>query len=387
MNSVFLVSLAAFGMLQGMAKLRPLPMKGMSASVLASENPPREADSAVVSGTVLDPSGGALVGAKVVLTHEGKPYKESLTDSAGAFQINSVAPGRYILDVQAAGFQELKRDVVLGKKPAAPLRLVLAIAAEKQVVNVSADQAAPVVSTETSENQSANTIERSSLDRLPVFDQDYITTLSRFLDDNAIGSNGVTLVVNGVEANGPGVTPSANPGVKINQNPYSALSSRPGRARLEIITKGGTEEFHGTVNIMFRHAIFDATNRFAITKPPERRQFYEGSISGPLGPRKKTTFLFSLDQDMDDQQAVVNASGVNGPIHQNVPAPMRHFFGSGRVFHNFSNGDQFWIGYSLSGKPVRIRMSAGLFWRILGTTWRCRSMKSMSAIGISFLLS
>src|ERR1039458_5431589 len=78
----------------------------------------------------------------------------------------------------------------------------------------------------------------NALDRIPVFDQDYITTMSRFLDDNATGTNGVTLVVNGIEANGPGVTPSAIQEVKINNNPYSARFSRPGRARLEIVTKG-----------------------------------------------------------------------------------------------------------------------------------------------------
>jgi Carboxypeptidase regulatory-like domain/TonB dependent receptor-like, beta-barrel len=350
MISVFLAAVAAIAMLHGqqrMAGQRQVPMEGGPATVLATENPPPQAESGVVSGSVLDPSGSALVGVKVVLTlTDGQPYKHALTDAAGAFRMGNVAPGRYMVDVQAPGFQELKREVAIGKKAPGPMRLLLAIATEKLVVNVSADQAAPVVSTEVSENQSANTIERSSLDRLPIFDQDYITTLSRFLDDNAIGTNGVTLVVNGVEANGPGVTSSAIQEVRINQNPYSALFSRPGRARLEIITKGGTEDFHGTINVMFRDAIFDATNKFAITKPSERRQFYEGSISGPLGHGKKTTFLLSLDKDMDDQEAVVNATGVNGPINQNVAAPMRHFFGSGRVFHDFSNGDQFWIGYS-----------------------------------------
>ena len=66
--------------------------------------------------------------------------------------------------------------------------------------------------------------------------------MSRFLDDNATGTNGVTLVVNGIEANGPGVTPSAIQEVKINNNPYSARFSRPGRARLEIVTKSGSPE-------------------------------------------------------------------------------------------------------------------------------------------------
>lgn len=326
-----------------------------------TDDSPAGALAGTVAGTLLDPSGSALVAVKVVLTQaDGQPSRQTLTNPTGSFRFENVAPGRYILDVQVDGFQELTRDILVGKKPIVPMRLMLAIGTEKQVIHVSADQAAPVVSTEFSENQSANTIERSSLDRLPVFDQDYITTLSRFLDDNAIGTNGVTLVVNGVEANGPGVTPSAIQEVKINQNPYSALFSRPGRARLEIVTKGGTTAFHGTANAMFRDAVFDATNKFAITKPAEHRQFYEGSVSGPLGHGKKTTFLLSLDQDMDDQQVVVNATGVNGPINANVPAPMRHFFGSGRVFHDLANGDQFWIGYSYERQTNKNQNVGGL---------------------------
>jgi len=72
--------------------------------------------------------------------------------------------------------------------------------------------------------------------------------MSRFLDDNATGANGgVALVVNGIEANGPGVTPSAVHEVKINNNPYSARFSRPGRARLEIVTKGASSAYHGSL--------------------------------------------------------------------------------------------------------------------------------------------
>ena len=309
-------------------------------------NAQRSSKASVITGTVLDPSGSAIVRARVVLSRgDGQPSAETTTDATGAFRIEAAA-GTYVLDVQASGFQEMRRDLVIGKKPSSPLRLVLGIATEKQVVTVSADQAAPVVSTEVSDNLNANTIDRAALDRLPVFDQDYIATMSRFLDDNAIGTNGITLVVNGVEANGPGVTSSAIQEVRINQNPYSALFSRPGRARLEIVTKGGTADLHGTANFMFRDAFFDATNKFAITKPPERRQFYEGSLSGPLTHGGKTTFLLSLDQDLDDQQAIVNAPGPNGTIHENVPSPMHHFFGSGRIFHDLANGDQFWIGYS-----------------------------------------
>ena len=348
MRGCGLIILAGFGFFQGQPRVswaQALSDNGEQAHSPATSPP--SFGSTVVNGTVFDPSGGAIPHAKVVLSRsDGRTLAETSSDAGGTFRFEGVGPGAYFLTVQATGFESLRRDFLVAKKAILPIKLVLSIATEKQLVTVSADQAAPVVSTEVSENQNANTIDRAALDRLPVFDQDYITTLSRFLDDNATGTNGITLVVNGVEANGPGVTKSAIQEVRINQNPYSALFSRPGRARLEIITKGGSADFHGSVSVMFRDAVFDATNKFATAKPPERRQFYEGSLSGPLGRGKKTTFLLSLDEDLDDQQGIVNAFGVNGPINENVPAPMRHFFGSGRVFHDFRNGDQFWIGYS-----------------------------------------
>jgi hypothetical protein len=116
---------------------------------------------------------------------------------------------------------------------------------------------------------------------------------------------------------------------------------------LEIITKGGTPDFHGTFNFLFRDSIFDARNAFAVTKPSEDRRFYEGSLTGPLGPGKKNTFLLSMESDEDNLDTIVSAIGANGsPIHDNVPAPERHFFTSFRAFHDFASGDQFWIAYS-----------------------------------------
>ena len=236
----------------------------------------------MISGVVLDPSGAAIPAAKVSLIGaDGTLVDQSLTDNAGMFRFNHVAAGEYTVDIQAAGFRETKTNAVVGVKRPPSLRVVMTIAVENQTVNVGAG--APLVSVEIAENQNANTIDRSALDRVPVFDQDYITTMSRFLDDSATGTNGVTLVVNGIEANGPGVTASAVQEVKINQNPYSARFARPGRARLEIITKSGTPSFHGSLNFMFRDSVFDASNAFATSKPPEQRRYFEGSLTGPLG--------------------------------------------------------------------------------------------------------
>ena len=355
MKACGLIIVAGLGLFQGQLDLGVAQVRLDSrAQTQSSGDASQSSRSLLITGTVFDPSGSAITHARISLARPGgQPIAETSTDPTGSFRIEGPQAGAYVLSVQASGFQDLTRELTLNKKVLPPLRFVLTIAAEKQLVTVSADQAAPVVSTEISENQNANTIDRATLDRLPVFDQDYIATLSRFLDENATGTNGITLIVNGVEANGPGVSKSAIQEVRINQNPYSSLFSRPGRARLEIITKAGGPDFHGNVNFTFRDAVFDAANRFASSKPAERRQFYEGSLSGPLSRSKKTTFLLSLDEDLDDQQAIVNAFGPSGAINENVSAPQRHFLGSGRVFRDLANGDQFWIGYSYERQTYR----------------------------------
>ncbi len=177
--------------------------------------------------------------------------------------------------------------------------------------------------------------------------------MSRFLDSVATGTNGITLVVNGIEANGPGVTASAIQSVKINQNPYTALYSRPGRARIEITTNGGTPQFHGSGNFLYRDSLFDARNTFALTKPSEQRTYYQGSLTGPLSRNKKTTFLLALNDDNNNQQAIVVAEGPNGTINANVPNPTHHYFLSGRVFHDYSDANQFWVGYSYEHRTVQ----------------------------------
>ncbi|MFI5059592.1 MAG: carboxypeptidase regulatory-like domain-containing protein [Candidatus Acidiferrales bacterium] len=300
-----------------------------------------------ISGTVLDPSGASVAGAKVILAGAGgEIISATTTDTSGGFRFEKAGQGNYQIRVQAAGFQDFKTEVSVGAKAPAPVQINLTIKEQSEIVTVGTTDFAPQVTADVSENQNANMLDRSTLDRVPVFDQDYITTMSRFLDDSSTGTNGVTLIVNGIEANGPGVTPSAVQEVKINQNPYSARFARPGRARLEITMKGGTPNYHGSVNFMFRDSVFDARNAFALVKPAEQRRYYEGSLTGPVGKSKKTTFLLSLDRDEEDQQEIVVAAGLNGAINENVPAPTRHFFGSGRIFHDFANGDQFWIGYS-----------------------------------------
>ena len=317
------------------------------------KSPVPDSDAYAVSGTILDPSGAVIPGARLVLTKEdGSSVAEGVADDKGSFSFAKVKPGKYRVAVKGAGFRDTKIDVTVGPRSRPEIRVMMAIDTRTESVTVAGDSA-PVVNTEISGNQSSATLDRSALDRVPVFDQDYIATISRFLDSTGTGTNGVDLIVNGVAANGPGVTASAIQEVKVNQNPYSPLFARPGRARLEITTKGGTSDFHGSLNFLFRDSLVDARNALAVVKPPEQRRYFEGSITGPLTPGGKTSFLLALNQDFLDLQGIVHAQGVNGLIQDNVPNPTRHFFGSGRIFHDFSSNDQFWVGYSFERRTVQ----------------------------------
>jgi hypothetical protein len=309
--------------------------------------------SQTLSGIVQDPSGAAIVGAEVDLERaDGTRFGHAATSGAGGFLFKSVPTGSYVVVVKERGFQETRASATIGAGVRTPIRLVMPVASVAENVVVVGTDTSAQISTEIGQNQSGNTVDNGALDRLPVFDQDYITTMSRFLDPDSSGTNGTTLVVNGMEANGPGVTASAVQSVKINQNPYTALYSRPGRARIEITTKGGTPQLHGSANFLYRDSVFDASNAFAETKPAEQRTYLEGSLTGPLSHSKKTTFLIALDWDKDDQQAIVNAAGPDGTINENVPNPTDHYFLSGRVFHDYAQGNQFWMGYSYEHKTV-----------------------------------
>ena len=322
----------------------------VTATLVAAQTNP---GAALLRGTVCDGTGAVLPGAHIaIIAQDGREIATRTSDAVGTFTFSGLEPASYKLVVTKEGFRQVTQTVKAGPVSHGTVRIVLPIAAVAENVTVLGSDSSAQISADIAQNQSGNAVDSDALDRLPVFDQDYITAMSRFLDADATGTNGVTLVVNGVEANGPGVTASAIQSVKINQNPYTALYSRPGRARIEITTKGGTTHLHGSANFLYRDALFDAANPFAVTKPAEQRTYLEGSLTGPLSRGRKTTFLLALDKDNDNQEGIVHAAGPQGVINANVPNPTHHYFLSGRVFHDYAQGDQFWMGYSFEHRTV-----------------------------------
>jgi outer membrane receptor protein involved in Fe transport len=223
------------------------------------------------------------------------------------------------------------------------LKVTLASEVVKQSVMVGSDQP---LSTESAANRDTVSISGDDLRKLPAFDLDYVSALSSFLDLSSVSSGGVTLIVDGIEMKSVGVSASAIQEVRINNAPYSAEFSRPGRGRIEVTTKPGSPNYHGEFNFLFRDAIFNAKNYFAVTRPPEVRRLFEGHFTGPVGHGQHTTFIPSGEYGQRDTQAAVDAVELSGPVNLNVPTPQTNSQASMRVTHDFSPAHRLQVGYN-----------------------------------------
>ncbi|HZS45234.1 MAG TPA: carboxypeptidase regulatory-like domain-containing protein [Blastocatellia bacterium] len=318
------------------------------------------ASSFTVSGIVQDQNNAAIIGAQVDLLNNNVRIKSTTTDGNGGFRFAQVPSGVLAVRIQSNGFATQIIDVKVGPQSPAPLRISMAIATLTQETTINATISETQISTETSDNQNAVSMKSSELKDLPVFDQDYVGTLSRFLDPGGTGTSGISLVVDGVEANSVGVSASAIKEVKINNDPYSAEFFRPGRGRIEVTTKPGEPEFHGGFNFTFRDAHLNARDPFALVRPPEQRRIYEGIFTGPVRGNAKTTFLISIDRNEEDLQAVVNAIGPNGPIQENIATPARNLLVAGVITHFFSDNNSFNLRYSYQDRSQRNQGIGGI---------------------------
>jgi len=310
-----------------------------------------------ITGVVSDQAGAAIVGAQVELKTARASQQSTITDQSGGFHFNEVPAGKYQVVVSYESFESSTIEVNVGAQPPVPLQVVLAIASLRQETTVTSTAAQ--ISTEAADNKDAVALSEQSLSNLPVFDQDYIGAMARFLDPGSVGTSGVSLVVNGMEVSNLGVSPSAIKEIKINQDPYSAEFARPGRGRIEVTIKPGSPEYHGTFNFIFRDAHLNARDPFALTRPPEERRIYEGVLTGPIRHSKKTSFLLSVSRREEDLQAVVFAQGAAGIIQANVPAPARTLQFAAQINHSLSDTNTISLRYSYLGESVNNQSVGG----------------------------
>ena len=270
----------------------------------------------IVSGTVVDPSNAILYGASVTLTGGKQDVLRTTTDAKGEFRFDFVVPGRYEVRAEYPGFKTGTARITVRTAAPGPLRLELAIADVQETVEV--DSEGPQTNTNPSENLDLIRLRSGDLENLPVLDGDVVGALARLLDPASVGSGGPTVVIDGLPSSDQNLRASEIQEVRINNNPYSAEYARPGRGRIEIITKTGSSKYHGSVDFGLRDFRLDARNAFALERPPQQRRKLEANISGPLLKYDKDTFSLTASHMRDGLEPIVYAFGLGGPIRENA---------------------------------------------------------------------
>ncbi|HEY1984770.1 MAG TPA: TonB-dependent receptor [Terracidiphilus sp.] len=329
----------------------------------ANPSSPAPAPAPPVSGVVADPTGAIVPGAEVDLVDaDGAVAGSCHSGDDGTFQMVPPHTGSFTLVVSEPGFETIKTPVVVAapvsavtgataaSRFASSLKITLPIAALSTNVRVTADSSEDLTASE--DNHDSSVMTSQDLKSMPIFDNDYATAMSAFLDDSATATGGSGLIVDGVEANRATVSASAVQEVRINQDPYSAQYYWPGRGQMEIVSKSAADHYHGQFNFLFRDSALNAQNALAPTKPFEQRRVYEGHFTGPIFFAPKSSFLVTFDRAEEDVNAVVDATVVPtaanpaGTYQANVPAPTRDTEFSARASHQFTDRHSAYAQYS-----------------------------------------
>jgi hypothetical protein len=277
-----------------------------------------------VSGSVTDPSGAVIPNANVQLLDEEKGYSFSAaTDSAGRYQFRSVPPGTYKLTAGASGFSNREQaGVKVDVNQNVSVNLSLQVGTATQTVEITAE--AQILHTE--DAVSGQVVNRKFINDLPlvsrsVSDLAYLTPGITEVDSGCAGctannfiSNGsrnatADMLMDGVsttnfEQNSGIQVPTYTPSVDaveefvVEQSNFSAEYGFSGATIINMITRSGTNQFHGSAYDFLRNAKLDANNFFSnaagIPLPPLRRNNFGATIGGPI-KRDKTFFFFDYD--------------------------------------------------------------------------------------------
>jgi hypothetical protein len=261
-----------------------------------------QGQSGEIRGTVTDPSGALIPSAQIVLNGTNGNSRSVASGHDGNFQIGSVSPGKYTLVISADGFATTTLDgvdVAAGKTVQEKITLRLPV--EEQQVQVKEDT--PGVSTSPDENANAIVIKGKDLDALSD-DPDELQSELTALAGPAAGPNGAQIFIDGFTG-GQLPPKSSIREIRINQNPFSAQYDKLGYGRIEILTKPGTDKFHGSAMVMGNDSSFNSLNPFVTEEPPYYTIFANANAGGALG--KKASWFSSVFLRNNASNSIINA--------------------------------------------------------------------------------
>jgi hypothetical protein len=307
-----------------MSRTKALPLWSLPLLVVLLAAVAFGQNTASIKGTVTDPSGAAVVGAKVTVKGPLGIDRAGQTNAGGDYEIPALPPGVYSVEVQMNGFQtQDAKDLVLEVSNNAVQNFSLKVATATETVTVEAT--APVI--ETTTMTVGQTINDRTVQDIPLNGRHFVdlallvpgtvvppangflTAPLRGQGSFAFNSAGgredaVNFMINGVNLsdmvqNQVTFQPTINTvsEFKIDNSTYSAEYGRNSGSIVNIATRSGTDAFHGELYDYLRNSYFDARNAFnptPIQQSPFKRNQFGGDFGGPL-KKGKTYFFLSYE--------------------------------------------------------------------------------------------
>jgi len=402
-------------------------LRGILASVLlvtTTSLASAQITTATISGTIKDETGGVLPGVDVVITNlDTGLTRSTVSDSKGYFAVPGLTPGRYEARAALQGFATgVQSGIVLAVSQQAALNLTLKVGTASETITVSGES--PLVEVRTSALSAVVT--EKTIEELPLNGRNYITLATlqpgiiQFTEKSGTASatRGVQLNINGMGgrsnsylidgANMKGYAGLATVtaadstlGVetirefRVVTNSFSADYGRAMGGIINIATKSGSNEVHGSAFEFFRNSRMDARNFFDVgDAPPFTRHQYGGVAGGPL--RKNKIFFFGgferLQEDLGQTvlTAVPTAAARAGVVNPAVrpyldlyplpngrdlgqgiaqysyafSRPTRENFFQGRIDVDLSNKDLLFVRHTYDGARQVYPIATG----VIGTT-------------------
>ena len=285
-----------------------------------------------ISGSIKDPSGGAIPGASIALVNLDltTEYKAT-TDEQGNYSFPSLPVGRYELTITATGFKALRRTgVVVDTDAAIKMDLVLQLGEQTETVTVAATEAATEVQVDTVATHLGEVVTDKQMTGLPLNGRSYtdllpiqpgvvpVTTLqansvimagvtgtiapSGDLNPGNLSIDGQRESANGFMVDGIDVQEHMNGGTSIVPNLDSINEFRVltnnfdpeygnyNGGMITVVTKSGSDTFHGDAFEFLRNTVLDARGYFDPSRPAFRQNQFGGTLGGPIKHQKAYFF-------------------------------------------------------------------------------------------------
>jgi outer membrane receptor protein involved in Fe transport len=320
-----------------------------------------------ILGRVADSSGAVLANVKITLTNEATGVSSNATtNSGGEYNFPLVPVGAYRMEFDLAGFKtNLQRGVNVDLNQVVTVNSVLQIGATKETVEVTSE--APLV--DTTSTQLGAVMDSRQVSNLPLNTRDTYQLLQlqpgvmstigssntvMYGSDNAgaVSVNGGrgrsnNFSVNGGDANDlfvnlPTVQPSPDSieEFRVLTNTFDAEYGRNSGSVVNVVTKSGTNDWHGSTYEFFRNKVLNANN-FCLTEaadglPCEKPQFNQNQFGGTFGGpiKKDRTFFFASYEGRRIRQGL-QSPAVTVPSTQEIPSPTNLV--NGQIVSDFSD--------------------------------------------------